>query len=109
MEKLSSRKWQQKAENERSPLQVGCYYFGRKFTYVNIKYCEPEKKWVDATRYLPLDGDLVELHCLDEKPRKGWRYFNKWYVNGDRYHGPDVLTWRKLCERKFLGELLSLN
>jgi hypothetical protein len=65
----------------------------RKFTYSDVEY--DADKWVDASKFLPADFDLVFIKSLSRKEAiSGWSIGKKW----DGLHiKPEekILFWKK--------------
>lgn len=63
------------------------------YSYHDVKY--DDDGWADASKYLPLDFDLVYLKAVDRKEViRGWHCHNVW----DGYKLKDkekILYWKK--------------
>ncbi len=68
----------------------------QKYTYKDVEH--DEGGWVDASKYLPLELELVVLK-LEKKKKMGWRSSTHWdgiYVKPDE----KVLYWKRVSEKK---------
>lgn len=64
------------------------------FTYPMCDY--DENGFVDASKYIPIDFDLVLIECEKDKLKfniYGWYSGHGW--DGFRYNGEKVLRWKK--------------
>jgi hypothetical protein len=64
------------------------------FTYPMCEY--DENGFVDASKYIPVDFDLLLLECENDNLKfniYGWHTGNGW--DGFRYNGEKVLRWKK--------------
>lgn len=65
----------------------------RKFSYFDIHY--DADKWVDVSKFLPADFDLVNLKILNrQKEVPAWANGDKWDGANFR-HGYKVLHWKR--------------
>lgn len=67
----------------------------RKFSYKDVKY--DEDGWADASKYQPIDFDLVFMKTTEGKVKSGWIATNVW--EGIRLRPEEkVIKWKQYHE-----------
>lgn len=76
-------------------IKVGSNINGKVFEYFRCECLE--NGWIDSSKYLPKDFDLLDLQTENGKIKMGWRSGNIW--DGMKIkENEKILFWRKRKE-----------